>query len=763
MQKAVAAALFMLLLFYGCVEERQISISGYEQIDSISGKDINGDGANDLVYYTFGEKSIDDAAGITMRKTVSVHPLSINVRMANYSNVNAFDLQYIKGKVAQFRQLKNEGEYECLSKLNLERAACTSEDTCLATCKSATCSKSAAYGEETFGYELYMFNSNAQELDQYIREIDALSSVSTAEEKDALAEKLALMMGLTGKLSSNLLFRYDAYGICNPPNYDGNLLADALSRLGKAELETGTYGYEVAILIESRGSEEFIELYLTDTPPLLLNMDEFSLDILENGKLEEKEPLTVGWDAIAVDGPHKILYYDFASSTEPAEEILTKWKFAKIKERNLKGLAYINEIYEHPVGNFVFSVAGTVFESTRFMGYYAAVGAAVSVWVIVMFLALLMLETIYFLLRAVMDRKNIRESMVESFGAPMADWKTYTAAGLLLMGASVIINLFYTSPVEHPGFGIEELISTLASDFAGAGCVVFFVIGAYTIFLVVEDWLKGIMLGKEYYELKGATKEENIRDLGRLRESWQALRMRVEDLSKTGMVVTEEYAVIVSVPIERLEQMIASGKQGMARQLIRFNQERLEGLEKRLDEKVNVMNQKWPEWKTELAKALSSSDQVPLNTLLFVPLQWREWAVEKYISENRTKGYVLEGDIVFRREVKVDDLLSKKIKDMIGAGIAKEALLLSQDTELFNSFEKGKKTLTEVLFLKLKSYVIALSKKMGAREVRRFVVSGAKGGAVYLSYNKYHAFIFAERSKIRNVVDEWAQITERLA
>jgi hypothetical protein len=760
--RKLAIMLMIVLLFYGCVEERQITVSGYEQIESISGSDLTGDGINDFILVTYGSKVINPEAGVYLKKTVAVYPVSLNAQIIMYTPMTDYDLQYVKNRINEFAEAKEGGEGSCFSRLQINRAACVDAESCFEECTSSVCERAGEYGENTFGNEIYLFNYDSEEIDDIIDDIQSTGSVTTQGERDALGEKITRLMAISSKLSSSLLFRPDGFNACTRPNYDSGTLAAALSRLGNSTLSAGNYEYKVAIIAESEPNEENIELYVKDSPPLLLSIDQVTLDVLEDGKLFEKEPLLVGWDAVELDASREIMYYDFVSSNEPSDEVLSKWKFPKIKERNLKALTYLNMAYEHPIGAFVFLVSEYTFNSSLFLGYYSAVGAAFSVWVVLLFLGVFVAELAYFTIKAVMDRRNIREALVDSFGAPMADWKMYAAVALVLVGAAVMANLFYVAPVSTEGFGVEELIATLGEDPAGAGCVLLFIMGTYTFFLVVEDWLKGIIVGPSYYQLKNATKEENTKMLSDLRESWQALKMRVEDLSKTGMVVSEEYAVIVSVPIERLEQMIASGKQGMAKQLLVFNQERLESLDRRLDEKVNVMNQKWPEWEESLGKALSGGDSVPINTLLFIPLQWREWAVEKYISQNRARGFVLENDTVVKREVKVDELLSKKIMEMVKTGIAQQAVLLSNDVNVFNSFAKGKRTVANVLFLKLKNYSEALSKKMGAAEVRRFVVSGGKIAAVYVAHDGHQAFIAAERGKIKEVVEEWNGMLEKL-
>jgi len=755
--------ILMALLLFGCVEERQVSITGYEQIETITTTDLTGEGVNSIQTYRYSPKSINDELGIYMRKIVTTYPISLDVSVVNYSEVTPTDLQQIKTLVNEFETTKNVGESACFAKLGLNKNACVDDDSCLQSCTGSTCTSAAAYNTESLGHELYLFNYNSQELDHLIAEVEATNSATTQEQKDLLAGKLSTMLVLSAKLQTNLLFNSDALRACNQPTYDTEKIMEALDIVGEVDLDTYSYEYQVLIVVDGGSSQEHIELYITDSPPLTITPDPFSIDFLGNGKLYEKDPLIVGWDGVELDGAHRFVYYDFASQTEPTEEVMTKWKFPKVKERNITALSYLNQIYENPILNFIFTISATVFAMFSFLGFYAAVGAAVSVWVIALFVLILILEIIYYVIRATMEKKNVKEVLMDGFGAPIADWKIYVGVGLALIIASIVLNITYTTPVDSNAFDIETLVLNLGSDVVGAVCVLLFVIGVYTLFLVAEDLFKGLIIGKDYYELKGATKEENLKGLSELREKWQALRMRVEDLSKTGMVVTEEYAIIVSVPIERLEQMIASGKQGMAKQLIKFNLERLDGLDKKLDEKVNVMNEKWPEWRGELAQTLEGSDSIPLNTLLFIPLQWREWAVEKYISENRTKGFVLEGDTIVKREVKIDEILTRKLKSLLKKKTVKQAVLISQDIEIFNSFNKGKKIVVDVLFLKLKAYVRALSKKMGANEVKRFVISGEKNAGVYVSHDNYEAFIVSEKSKIKEVVEDWNKMVDNLS
>ena len=750
------------LLFYGCVEERQVSITGYEQIQSISGEDISGDEAAELKTYEYSPESIDKELGIYMQKMVITYPVSFDVGITGYRPMTGMDLSEIKQDVAEFQEERKGGESACAAALNMDADGCLDGESCLSSCTTQACENAKKYNEEALGREIYLFNHYGSELDRVAEEIEGIGSVATQEEKNVLAGKLSTMIALSGAMKSSLLFSDDGFGACARPQYNTSLLRGGLSKIGDVEMTPAQYDYKVLIFIKDGETEDVVELYIKDSPPALVSVEPFSLEVLGNGRTYEQDPLTVGWDKVEADFPGKFVYYSFTSETAPDESVMGKWKYPGVRERKLSAIKYFNEFYENPVGNFMFSFSAGVFSLFLFLGYYPAIGAAISVWLVLFFLAMLALETIYHIVKAGIDRRDSKEALLDAYGAPMSDWRIYAGVGFALVILAVLANMFYTAPVESQAFEAENLMATIGSDFAGAVVILIFIIGAYTIFLVVEDVLKGLMTGSDYYALKGATREENMEGLAELREHWQALKMRVEDLSKTGMKVRDEYAMIVSVPIERLEQMIASGKQGMAKQLIRFNKGRMETLEKRLDEKVEIMEEKWPEWEEELARALAGNEKVPMNTLLFIPMQWREWAVEKYISEHRKKGYVLEGDVIIKREIKVDKLLEKKLREMLKKKSVKQAVLLSEDVEAYNSFPKGKKSVADVLFLKLQEHVRVLSKKMGATQVKRFMVSGEKNAAVYLEYKNHQALVVSDRAKVKDVIGEWEKTIEDL-
>lgn len=762
MKIGILAALLVMFLLLGCVEEKQINLTGYEELETVSGTDLTGDGANDAFLYSFASKPIDEQAGLSMKKMVFVYPSAISAKITNYAPITSVELGEIKALVNDFDSNRKVGEGACFTRLGLIASSCTSGTSCLAACTSSTCNKLKEYDPEVLGDEVYSFKEDSAEMNQLVSDINGMNDATSQEEKDELAGKLSMIMTISGRLASNSLFNSQVFGACAVPQYQSGKLSDALSKLGVAEYQKTDYHYKTIIVLSGGKPDTFIELYIKDSPPALLTIDDLSLNILGNGKLYEKEPLTVGWDNVKADTPRKLTYYDFSSQTGPSEDVLSKWKYPSVRERNLMTMSYIYGIYSNPVGQFVFAGMGKVFGIFSFMGYYPALGAAISSWVVIFFLLALFAEGLYLTIRAVMDRKVIRKSLAESFGAPLADWRTYGAVGVGLILLSIGINMFYAAPVETAGLELESVIMALSTDLIGAASAVLFVLGVYTLFLILEDVIKGYFLGKEYYDLRGATKDENLKELAKLRELWQEMKTRVEDLSKTGMVVTEEYAVVVSVPVERLEQMVNSEKQGMAKQLIRFNQERLETLVHTLDEKVNVMNQKWPEWKEELGKVLSENESVPINTLLFIPLQWREWAIEKFISENRAKGYAMEGDLVVKKEIKVGELIEKMVKELIKGRVAQNAVVLSREEKVYTSFPKGKRTVVDSLFIKMKTYVDVLSKKMGATEVRRFVVSGRKSAGVYLAHGHYQAFIITEKAKLKDVIDEWNGMLEKL-
>ena len=759
MKKQLILALFLGFLLFGCVEERTISVSGYETIESISGMDLNADGINDVFSYSYRSIPIDQPAGISMARTVSVAPFSYTFVISSYND--PVDLAATKSAIQEFDSARKLGESTCASRLQLSLAACADPPSCLQNCRSEYCIAAQKSAGDSFGRELLDLKDKGAEMDRITAELLATQTLPSQADKEQYIRKIVRLMAISSDLSYNNVFNSRTYNLCAPLDLRLNKLQEAAGKVGTVQISADRYRYRVAEVVAGGGGDEHIFLFVQDTPPIILNIDELSVDI--DGTIYQRIPLQLGWENVDLNAQRKALTYDFTSPDKPDETLMSRWSNPSVNERNVKFLGIFDAITSNPIASILLGISKSVFMFfySLGVGYYAALGAAASFLACVALFVVFLLTMLYYTLRAYIDRKVIVEYLTEEMGPPLTDWKNYIGMGIILISLCMILGALYLRPVEMGTLDLATIQIRLTSDILGSITALMFVFGAYTIYLVAEDRLKGLIFGETYYHAKGATKEENLNAISKLKVITGNLKSRVETLSRVGMDVKEEYATLISVPTDRLEQLIDMGKQNTARSLIDFHMEKIEAMDKGLEQKVRIMEESWPVWNSEIEKALDQSEEVTVETLVSIPMQWREWAVSKFISEHRGRALVLEENRIKRRKVSIENMVSTSLAEIKRAGLVEGSIIMQGNKPLSNTFSKGNATVGAVLFLKLIGYSKAISKKFGEEEMKRFVIMGRKSAAVCLPDGGTTPLLFTERTRLKELMEEWKRrITE---
>ncbi|GEM_PF-1169680 len=764
MRKAAILLLLAGLLMFGCVEERSTSSTGYEKIETVYGKDLDGDLQNEIMAYTYRPVEVDADYGIEMQKTAIVSPYSYAYSIAAYNEVALPQISDIQGKLQQFGSEKAQAESICTSRLALNARDCVDRESCVEACASKSCVSAAESGADTLGKYLQEYVDGKEKMGGLLDELLAMNGLSTQVQKELFVEKAVQLRELSEDAEANPLFNSDVFGLCPSPAYRVDLLEGAVAQVADVELAATHYRYRAFEVVTGGGGDEYIELFIRESPPLLLEAEGLSVDVSGDGTntVYQKEPLKIGWENVGLEGPREVVEYDFVSVDAPAEDIMARWSVPSVLERNFRLLSYFNSVLQNPLFAFLFGVSAGAFMLfySLGLGYFAALGIVLGLWVAAAALVVLALSAAYIAAKAYLDKKNMHDRLVDQLGPPLADWRMYAITGAVLLMVSVAVSLFFVSPVEIGALDVTGILTKLSTNLVGALAAFVMVVAVYSLFIVGEDRLKGLALGQEYYSIKGATKEEDVKLLNELKRKLGELKERVEGLSRMGMNVDDEYATLVSIPVERFEQMIEVGKVNMAKQLITFNTDMLLEMEKKLDQKEEVMSKNWPEWKEEIDRAVKLSEQVPLETLLSIPVQWRDWAARKYLSEHRGRALVLEDGMIKRRKIAVEEIVSRMMADFKKSGLVKAGILLHKGKPVYNSFSKGNRTVGTVLFMKLSEYAKGMAKKFGDSELKRLVVSGKGNVAVYLVHGDYRALLFTERGSVRELLETWNKSLE---
>ncbi len=754
MRLRVLLAIFAALLLYGCVEERTLSISGYETVEGVSGIDLDGDGINDVLSYQFRSIAIDQPLGISIAKYASVAAYSYSFTEPSY--LAPADLAGAKAKIAEFDAARKSGEAACLQRLGLSFASCNDYTSCMEGCGSDSCEAAKAVGGDAFGFELLSFKDKSQEMDRLASELASTQSLPSQDDRKEFIRKTVRLMAISSDMAGMNLFSSSTYGTCGPVPLRLDLLGQSAQLVGTTEIAPDRYRYRVSEIITGGTDEEHITLFIQDTPPVAMSIDELSVDIPQ-GVIYQKFPLRVGWENVRADSPRSVLTYDFTSPDAPQDTILSRWSNPQVDERNVKFFTIFSMFASNPLVSLFTGASKSVFmlSYSLGLGYFTALGAAAAFIMYIVLLLILLITGLYHALRAYMDRKDIREYLIDKMGPPITDWRSYVGVGAALIIICFLLNAFYIRPTDVGQFDLATIQLKAISDVPGAISSILFILGAYTIYIVAEDRLKGILFGEGYFQAKGATKEENVASLSKLKVLSDNLKTRIDTLSRTGMDVKEEYSVLIAVPADRLEQFVEIGKQNTAKSLIDFHMGRLEEMDKRIEQKVSIMEENWPVWNSEIEKAVDQGGEVPVETLVSIPMQWREWAVTKFISEHRARHLVLEDNRIKRRTVSVENMVNTTLADLKREGLVDASIILHDGKVLSNSFSRGNATVGAVLYLKLSGFAQAIARKFGEEEVKRFVVMGRKSAAVSLPSGKTSPLLFTERGKLKQLIEQW--------
>lgn len=754
MRLHVFLAIFAALLLYGCVEERTLSISGYETVEGVSGMDLTGDGINDVLSYQFRSIAIDQPLGISMAKYVSVAPYSYSFTEPSY--ISPPDLAGAKAKIAEFDAARKTGEGACLQRLGLSFASCNDYSSCMQNCGSEYCSEAKGVAGDAFGFELLAFKDKSQDMDRLVSELTSTQSLPSQDDRKEFIRKAVRLMAISSDLLGMNLFNSNTYGTCSPVTLRLDLLAQAAQMVGTTEIAPDRYRYRVSEIVTGGTEQEHITLFIQDTPPVAMSIDELSVDIPQ-GVIYQKFPLRLGWENVRADSPRRVLTYDFTSPSAPQDTTLSRWSNPQVDERNVKFFAIFSMLASNPIASLLTGISKSIFTLAYSLGlgYFTALGAAASFFLYAALLAILLATGLYHALRAYMDRKDIREYLIDKMGPPITDWRSYVGVGVAFILICFLMNAFYIRPAEVGQFDLATIQLRAISDIPGAISTILFILGAYTIYLVAEDRLKGLVLGEGYFHAKGATKEENVSSLSKLKVLSDNLKTRIETLSRTGMDVRDEYSVLIAVPADRLEQFVEIGKQNTAKSLIDFHMGRLEEMDKRIEQKVSIMEENWPVWNSEIEKAVDQSGEVPVETLVSIPMQWREWAVSKFISEHRGRHLILEENRIKRRTVSVENMVNTALADLKRDGLAEASIVIYDNKVVSNSFSKGNATVGAVLYLKLSGFAKAIARKFGEEDVKRFVVMGRRAAAVSLPSGKSSPLLFTDRGKLKQLIEQW--------
>ncbi|MGC9005071.1 MAG: hypothetical protein ACP5JC_00395, partial [Candidatus Micrarchaeia archaeon] len=671
MQKfAVLFIIFFLLLSPGCIRERKVEVGEYEKIYAVSAEDIDNDGIVDVRYYKFSPYVVEEeGAKLTFTRILIVSPKEVETTVYAVNDLSEQDTSEMQSLMLSFSASKQESELRCKQNIGIGASPCTSVKTCADICTTPSCGKYKEYAEEPLGYSIYSFYSEVNELNNLVSEVEnSLPTLSTASksQKALVLQKLDETLVLTMQINANPLMDKNAFGICTPINYDTEKIRQIMTKLGNSTRTTTSYEYTVLLQVDSEEKGAYVETYVKDRLPNALSSSMIKLNLFQGGNVYEHAPVKIIWPAIkSTTYPHYFLLYTIVSTLEPREDVFERWSTPEITIRviSLETVPFFREAAD---------ITKNAFAQTVQYGYYIALAVSIAFWSVLSLVALQILKSLLAIIFAITDKKDIVRELRHSLGEANIYWGRYALGAVLLLATGYALQHYVAKPVAEQELVFSSTLEYIGKDFGGFLAFLTFFLGINLMYIVIEDKVKGVVGGKEYYKsIIELSPQANALKLKNLKELMEGLRHEINVYNEKRIDTEKEYDLLLSVPLERLEKMIAENEdQRAVRDIIKAYTEKIEDAKAALKEKEGISRESWPRWEAYILSLLEESDAVALDSMISIPQAWRVWAANRFVEEHPEEGVALEGGVLQRSVKGPEGMAQSLITAMVRKGIA---------------------------------------------------------------------------------------------
>ncbi|MEM4195352.1 MAG: hypothetical protein QXY05_03510 [Candidatus Anstonellales archaeon] len=739
---------FLLLISSGCIRERKVEIGEYEKIYAVSVEDIDNDGIADVRYYKFSPYVVEEeGAKITFTRILIASPKEAETTVYAVNDLSEQDTNEMQSLMLSFSANKQESELRCKQNIGIGTGSCTSVETCSDICTSPACGKYKEYAKEPLGYSIYSFYSEINELNNLITEVEnSLLTLNTASktQKASVLQKLDRILVLTMEINANPLMDKNAFGICTPINYDTEKIRQIMRRVGNSTRTITSYEYTILLQVDSEEKGAYVETYVKDRLPNVLSSSMIKLNLFQGGNVYEHAPVKIVWPVIKSSTyPKYFLLYSVIATLEPREDVFSRWSTPDITIRviSLETVPFFREAAD---------ITKNVFSKTVQYGYYIALATSIAFWSVLSLILIQILKSLLSIVFAITDKKDILKEFKRSLGEANVYWGRYVLGAVLLLGAGYTLQHYVAKPVAEQELVFSATIEYLGKDFGGFLAFITFFLGVNLLYIVIEDKIKGIVGGKEYYKsIIELSPQANALKLKKLKELMEELRHEINVYNEKKIDTTKEYDLLISVPLERLEKMIAENEdQRAVRDIIKAYTEKIEDAKAGLKEKEEISKESWPRWEAYILSLLEESDAVALDSMISIPQAWRVWAANRFVEEHPEEGVALEGEVLQRSVKGPEGMAQSLISAMVRKGIASGGIIVKDGKLLGGHFAKGKANVLKILMLKLLSEMESLVKESFGEEIEKVECLGKKENAFLVKEGNATALIIVPHGKM---------------
>ncbi|MCC7569760.1 hypothetical protein KO465_00240 [Candidatus Micrarchaeota archaeon] len=672
MKKLIIPFIF-LLFFLGCVAETIEYAQKSETVEMIYLEDFDRDDVIDRTVYSFEPVIYGDETFVKRYILESyVYDLSeVTVEFSKTQDINytikkqtlpQSVITGLKNDLDSFKQTKSASEKESLRQLGLYDEItdniyyCSDQVSCLRRCHTPKCELGRDTGGAVFINQMIDLSISIQELNKDINSLEVylnnnLNNNLTDEGISELYGKIKLVGEKSNAVNTNPLVsaHAGALKISSPIDYRIEYLNSMINKIEKnTYLESEditTQGASFIYRSPPLKSVEYVvilESYHNSNSPYVSIILEDEVipgaeNVLISSNYTNVEDGKISWKLSQVGGQNIPGYvvYGFSTKTPINNQTLSKLQSPKISVTKAEVEQSIWVLYSLDIIN---GLTGMLF----IFGAYFSIGIFFGLLGVLARLIVWGIEFLWELIVGILSKKELKKIFYEWMGLARPDYIQYAGLAILLIIFSAI--LCFGADVQYFK-DLDSFLQYLFSNIIGT-------IGAFLVFLSILSLYFSL---EEYIKLKvflrpvseNDLKERNLKSLDHLNEQISKIYELLHKASSLRIDASEERESLLSIPVKRVTQLINEvDDQSQARVLVEQAISRAEYCTKSLEQKINFINAKWPEWESIISELLNKKQKVSLGEILDIPKEWRELALERFLILHPEKNLIIEKNIL---------------------------------------------------------------------------------------------------------------------
>lgn len=743
-------ALLLLLAFFlvfGCLEEKNYAGASAERVANLQKGDLDSDGSPDYLIYDFAAVT-PAGSGMTVQRQMTVSVQTISAYTEFNPELTDIDLLVSDQDLDEFSKSRMQSDTSCSTNIGLLNVVCSDTVTCSRLCSSQSlkCKKIASVHEEALAGSMISYVQDNNEIRSNI--LDARRMVlalrnGSADDRVAFLNKLRTVTGKVADINANPLYTSSEMMLCEHSDFGIPYTVSAAARIGNYSSQNASYHYRMIFHVKAAEQKaegfgvEVGGVSLGDSVPKAVVPQPDRISSVQSVSATEEDSTTlVSWSSTKPSDAGYLFIYEF-SSTLPPEAVAQQIKTPALKVRKFNLVALMPT-------NITYTMLNSALRN-----YYLAFGIAAGLTVA----ALIFIYNVVVLLVTMVREKAAGAGFIvgfrKAFGRTDVKWKTDSVIAVICLAAGyALATMFAVQPVAAPS--LLEVPGTLLKNDMGMLGTGLVIIGVFMLYFAFDNIIKITILERAYGMVIRQEKDFFLAKAARLKSLISELEGLVEAYSKEDFDVSKEYDALTTLRGDNVDALVKD-MNARNKTIIEDKLSRAESAVSSLKERKKLADENWPKWKETIANLLQEQNEVDPSSLITIPSSLRLWAMRKYAHEGGVEGVTFEREALRRKKVSSEEL----VRDMLDNGLLKGALVVSQDKVSLSQFAEGGGVVMGALAMKLRAYLVSLSKNLGQHPPSSLVVVGESSVLVMMKGRTTESFLFVNKAKFKEAIEQW--------